>query len=152
MAITFVAKVDSKDEGVFIRVPDEVLRRLSAKRRPPVQVAVNGFTFRSTPAIYAGKAYLGLRREIRQAADIAAGDELRVTLELDDEPRTVEMPPELAAELARAAKAQAALEALSYTNRKEYSTWVAGARKPETRQRRAKEAVRLLEEGIRTPR
>jgi bifunctional DNA-binding transcriptional regulator/antitoxin component of YhaV-PrlF toxin-antitoxin module len=144
MAITFVAKVDSKDEGVFIRVPDEVLRRLSAKRRRPVQVTVNGFTFRSTHAIYAGKAYLWLRREIRQAADIAAGDVLRVTLELDKEPRTVEMPPELAAELARAA--------LSYTNRKEYSTWVAGARKPETRRRRAKEAGPLLEEGIRTPR
>jgi bifunctional DNA-binding transcriptional regulator/antitoxin component of YhaV-PrlF toxin-antitoxin module len=152
MAETFVASVASEDEGIFITVPDEVLARLSPKRRPPVRVTVNGFTFPSTPAIYGGKAYLPLRREVREKAGIAPGDELSVTLELDEEPRTVDLPPDLDAELAGAATARAALEALSYSNRKEYADWVAEARKPETRQRRAREAVRLLEQGIRTPR
>jgi uncharacterized protein YdeI (YjbR/CyaY-like superfamily) len=44
-------------------------------------------------------------------------------------------------------RARAAFDALSYTHRKEYATWVAEAKGLETRRRRATRAVAMLFEG-----
>ncbi|MDQ2788282.1 MAG: YdeI/OmpD-associated family protein [Actinomycetota bacterium] len=46
----------------------------------------------------------------------------------------------------------AVYEGLSFTNRKEYARWVAEAARYETREKRAAETVRMLREGIRSPR
>jgi uncharacterized protein YdeI (YjbR/CyaY-like superfamily) len=40
---------------------------------------------------------------------------------------------------------------LSYTHRKEYARWVGEAKKEQTRMARAAKAVRMLEQGVRTP-
>jgi hypothetical protein len=34
-----------------IRVPDEVVEKLGARKRPPVRVTINGYTYRSTAAL-----------------------------------------------------------------------------------------------------
>jgi uncharacterized protein YdeI (YjbR/CyaY-like superfamily) len=87
---------------------------------------------------------LPLAKEHRQAAGVQAGDEVRVTLELDDEPRTVEIPPDLASALAAKPGAMAAFEASSYTNRKEYVRQVEDAKSQETRDRRIEKIVAKL--------
>jgi hypothetical protein len=71
-------------------------------------------------------------REIRDAAGFDDGDLLSVVIELDDEPRTVEIPPELAAALAAEPEAREAFDRLSYTHRREYVEWVTArsARRP----------------------
>jgi uncharacterized protein YdeI (YjbR/CyaY-like superfamily) len=79
---------------------------------------------------------LPVSAEHREAAGIKAGDEIEVTLELDTEPRTVEVPDDLAAALAAKPGARAAFDALSYTNRKEYVRQVETAKAQETRDRR----------------
>jgi uncharacterized protein YdeI (YjbR/CyaY-like superfamily) len=59
----------------------------------------------------------------------------------------VEMPQELAAALKANAKAATNFAGLPAGQRKHFIGWVAVARKPETRQRRAAEAVELLAAG-----
>lgn len=70
------------------------------------------------------------------AAGVQAGDQVEVTTELDEEPRTVAVPDDLAAALAAQPGAAAAFERLSYTLRKEYVRQVESAKALETRARR----------------
>jgi uncharacterized protein YdeI (YjbR/CyaY-like superfamily) len=92
---------------------------------------------------------MGFRREIREAAGVAAGDPVVVELERDDEPRTVELPDDLAAALD--SETRASFDRLSYTHRKEYVRWVKGAKRDETRRKRVAQAVELLRAGVETP-
>jgi len=79
-----------------------------------------------------------------EAAGMNNGDKVRVTLERDTEPRTVEVPTELQAALADDPQARDAFERLSYSHRQEYAGWVAEAKKEETRARRAAKAIEML--------
>jgi Domain of unknown function (DUF1905) len=71
------------------------------KARAPIRGTVNGAPFRSTVAIYGGVAYLGLTKAQRQAAGAEIGDAVDLEIELDETPREVDVPPELAAVLKR---------------------------------------------------
>ncbi len=54
------------------------------------------------------------------------------------------LPDELAAVLARDDRARAAFEALAPSHRLEYASWVAEARRPDSRARRAQRAAQML--------
>jgi len=82
--------------------------------------------------------------ENRAAAKVAAGDELAVRLVLDDAPREVDVPPDLAAALAADPAASAAFAKLSFTYRKEHALSVASAKTDETRQRRLAKVMESL--------
>jgi uncharacterized protein YdeI (YjbR/CyaY-like superfamily) len=56
----------------------------------------------------------------------------------------VEVPEALASALAKDPAAQAAFDALSFTNRKEYARAVAEAKRPETRDRRVEQTLEKL--------
>ena len=72
-----------------------------------------------------------------------------VELERDDEPRTVEVPAELRDALAGDPDARAAWDGLAPSHRNEHAAWVAEAKRPETRSRRATAVLRRLAEGSR---
>jgi hypothetical protein len=129
--------------GRWVVVPPEAAAAFDRKR-PPVRGTVNGTEFRSRLAVYKGVTYLGLRREIREAAGIDVGDDVAVVLEPDDAPREVEVPPALAQALSADADARAAFDALSFTHRREYAEWVAEAKREETRARRVAETLARL--------
>src|ERR1700736_301374 len=95
----FEGHLDSDQDACFIRVPPVVLTALSQGKRVPVKVTINGYTYRTTIAVYGGKSYLGVRREVREAAGVTAGDQLTVGLEYDAELRTVDLPEPLRAAL-----------------------------------------------------
>ncbi|MEY4673071.1 MAG: hypothetical protein RL148_855 [Planctomycetota bacterium] len=57
------------------------------------------------------------------------------------------VPPELAAALARNARARATFEGFAPSHRREYVQWIAEAKKHETRARRVAQAVEWLAEG-----
>lgn len=128
-----------------IRVPVEVMAELGGGKRPKVKVTVNGFTYRSTVAPYSGDVYmLPLSQDKREAAGVKAGDAVEVTLELDTEPRTVDVPEDLQAALAEKDGALEAFDALSYSKRKEFVRQVTEAKAQETRTRRIAAIVAQL--------
>jgi hypothetical protein len=140
----FESGLESDQDACFIRVPPEVMTALGDKKRLPVKVTINGYTYRTTVAVYGGKFYLGVRREIREAAGVAAGDQLTVRLEYDAELRTVDLPDALRAALEADAAMAAAFGRLSYTRKKEFVQWVTGAKRPETQRRRMEQVVAML--------
>jgi hypothetical protein len=121
------------------------------KARAAIRGTVNGAPFRSTVAIYGGVGYLGLTKALREAAGAGIGDEVDVEIELNDAPREVGVPPELAAVLEGDPEAARAFEKLSYTHRKEYARWIADAKRAYTKERRVAKAAKMLRQGIRTP-
>jgi hypothetical protein len=130
-----------------IEVPADVVDALDAGKRPPVRVTLHEHTYRTTVARMGGRFLVPVSAEVRKAAGVTAGDELDVGIELDDAPRTVDVPADLAAALAAEPAAVQAWEKLSYTHRKEWARSVEDAKKPETRARRIAAAV----DALRTP-
>ena len=131
---TTILKADGLN-ATGLQVPPEIIAALGTVKKPKVKVTLNGYTYRSTVAVYGDVFMLPLNKENREAAGVVAGDEVQVTLELDLEPRTVEVPSDLACALSEAGK-MAAFEALSYSMRKEYVRQVEEAKTLETRSRR----------------
>jgi hypothetical protein len=134
--------------GFLAEIPLDVPALFGGKR-VPVRGTVNRTPFRTTIAVYGGRYYLGFRKEIRDAAGISAGDELAIELERDDEPRTVDLPADLATALGP--DERTFFDSLAFTHRREYVEWIEGAKREETRQRRIEKAVEMLRRGRRTP-
>lgn len=127
-----------------IVVPPRVVDALGAGKRAPVQVTLNGHTYRSTIAVMGGQFLIPVSAEVRAAARVAGGDTLDVDVALDTAPRTVAVPADLSKALARDAKARRRFEALSYTHRKEMARSLEDAKAPETRARRLAKALAAL--------
>ena len=119
--------------------------------RAAVRVTVNGAQLRTTTARRHGRDVIGLNRRFREAAGIGPSDTITVIVEADTEPRTVTPPTELDEALATAPDAAAVYRALSFTHQREYAEWVASAKKPATRARRAGRAIEMLRLGVRQP-
>jgi hypothetical protein len=130
-----------------IEVPDEVVAAMGAGRRPPVKVTINGFTYRSTIAVYGGVSMVGVSAENRAGTGVVGGDEVDVDIVLDTEPRTVTLPADFAAALDAEPRARATFESLSNSNRGWHVSSIEGAKTDETRQRRIAKSVEALREG-----
>jgi hypothetical protein len=126
-----------------IVVPDEIVERLGAGKKPKVAVTLKGHTYRSTVAVMGGKYMLPLAREHRDAAGVKGGDNVEVSLELDTAPREVEVPKDFAAALKKAGLTKD-FAALAFTHRKEHVRAIEEAKAPETRLRRMEKAVAMV--------
>lgn len=136
-----------KDEHVNatgISVPPEIIAALGKGKKPPVKVTIGAYTYRTTVAGYGDTYMIPLSAENRTAAGVNAGDQIEVTLELDTEPRTVDVPDDLAAALAAKPGAREAFDALNYSTRKEHVRQVVSAKAQETRDRRIAAIVAKL--------
>lgn len=135
----------------FVKLPFDVKKEFG-RARSPVKVSINGYSFRSTIAVYGGKYYVPVRSERREAAGVQAGDIVEVRIEPDTEIRRVEPPPELLAAFAKNGLARTQWERLSYTHKKEHAEAILQAKKPETRARRVKKTLLELTANTRKPR
>ena len=137
MKTTYTTTVlkDSEKNATGLQVPAEALAALGQGKKPKVKVSLNGYTYRTTVAVMGNVFMIPLSAENREAAAVQAGEMVDVTLELDTEPRTVDIPDDLAAAL-KERGAAAAFDVLSYSVRKEYVRQVESAKTQETRDRR----------------
>jgi len=131
-----------------IPVPADVVEGLAAGKRPPVVVTVAGYTYRTTVAPYTGEYFVPLAAEHREAAGVAAGQEVDVRIELDTAPRDTALPDDLDAALDDAARSH--FHSLAPSHRKEWVRWVEEAKKPETRAARIERTVESLRAGKKT--
>jgi hypothetical protein len=127
-------------------VPDEVVERLGAGRAPKVRVTVAGHTWRSSIAARGGGYLLGVSAENRAAAGVQAGDVVDVEVEVDDAPRDVEVPDDLAAALAAEPGLREAFDGLSFSLKRQHVEPIGTAKTPETRARRVDKALAMLRE------
>jgi len=142
MSVTFktvLFQAEGKN-ATGIRIPAEVIAELGAGKKPSVKVTINGYPYRSTVAVYGDAFLLPVSQEHRQAAGLKAGDAIEVTLELDTEPRIIEVPEDLAAALSEAG-AKDTFDGLATSKRKEFVRQVEESKTQETRERRIAKIV-----------
>jgi hypothetical protein len=133
-----------------IEVPAEVVDALGAGKRPKVTVRIGGHSYRTTIHLRGGQYLVPLSAENREAAGVAAGDDVDVDISLDTAPRVVDVPDDLARAFAADDKARQFFDSLSYTHRKEWVRWITEAKKPETRSTRLAKTLVAPGEGTRS--
>lgn len=150
---TFTTTIDGDGPNgawAMISIPRAALDALprESRARVPVAGTVNGFPFRSSIMPRAdGTYYMMVNKQLREGAGAMPGDTVTVTMERDEAPREVEIPPELTRAFDQRNEARSRYEELSYSHRKEYAEWVASAKQEATRVRRAEKAAGMLAEG-----
>jgi hypothetical protein len=124
-----------------IPVPESVVVALDAGKRIPVVVTLGDYSYRSSIVSYGGQFLISLSAENRAGSGASAGDEVEVEVVVDDQPREVEVPADLAEALAGDSDAASAFAALSYSNKRRVVLSIEAAKTQETRDRRIAKAI-----------
>jgi hypothetical protein len=145
---TFTAIIQNAGGGgAFVEVPFDVEAAFGSKK-PKIKAVIEGIPYRGTLVRMGTECHLLLiLKSVREQAGKSFGDEVKVLVELDTEPRVVEIPPELKKAFAKEKEAKAIFAKLPYTHQKEYVTWVAEAKRDETRQARIAKTIEMLKQG-----
>ncbi|HEY0276673.1 MAG TPA: YdeI/OmpD-associated family protein [Solirubrobacterales bacterium] len=140
----FQADVEPPQPMRGLEVPAEVIEALGEGERPAVTITVNGHSWRSRIAKMRGRYLIGFSKANRAAAGVDTGDAVEVEVELDTEPRVLEVPEDLTRALDADPEARAAWDALAPSHRRRHVHSIEGAKKAETRARRIEKAVAEL--------
>ena len=144
--IQFTVKLEAVGRGgVFFTLPRKESVKFGVRGRVPVTGSLNGYGFRSS--IFPtgdGAHFMAVNREVRTGAGVAVGDRVKVVMEVDTKPRTVELAPDIDRALSKSKSVRARFDKLSYTHRKEYVQWIESAKRTETRACRIAEVVARL--------
>jgi hypothetical protein len=128
----------------FVAVPEKAMREFEGRRRVPVIATIDGYAYRTTICDMGDGPCIPVRRSVREAAGVAAGERVTVTLAFDAQERTVDLPVFFATAMTRSERK--AFDSMSYSHRKEYVDWISAAKKVETRDRRIEKAREKLRE------
>lgn len=132
-----------KMEATGIEIAFDV-EAVYGSKRVPVKVVINSAEYRGSIVRMGGKYMLGIPRSFREAAGIAAGDNIVVTIERDVEERIVTVPEDFVKVLVGKGLFEV-FNAMSYSHRKEHVRAIEEAKAPETRLRRIEKAVIMIE-------
>jgi hypothetical protein len=127
-----------------IVVPEAIIEKMNAGKKPPVIVTLNKYTYRSTVAVMGGQYLIPLSAEHRKNAKVSGGDQLEITLEPDTEPRTVELPADFKKMLDKNAAARKNYDVLAPSRKKAMVLSITDAKTEETRLKRIEKALTSL--------
>ena len=141
-----VIKQHENMNAAYIEPPFEV-NEVFGSKRVKVKATFDGIPYRGSIVSMGGCYLLGLTQEIRNKIGKGFGDEITVTVEKDEEERSVTIPGDFAEAIKNYDNAFSNFKALSFTAQKEYVNWITLAKRPETRSDRIRKAAALLAEG-----
>ena len=149
--LTFKVKLqgETSSEVAALSAPFDVEKTFGTRGRVPVRGTINGYPFRSSLMPMGGCHRMVVNRAMREGAEVKAGDTVKVVMERDDAPRTVDPPALLKKELAKSKTAQANWEKQSFTFKKEMVRSVVEVKQEETRARRLAKVMDVLKNGKR---
>jgi hypothetical protein len=146
-SVTFETTVAASGNNTGIEVPGDLIDQLTAGKRPPVLVNVNGYEYRNTVAVMGGRHMISISAAVRNATGLKGGDPIRVTLTVAGTPREVNVPPDFAAALAADERARAFFGKLSNSMQRYHVDNINAAKSAGTRQRRIDKAIALFLDG-----
>lgn len=147
MILSFSAKVYKLGINPCVDVPHDVLSKLqkqAGKTRGPISVRgkINGMEFRQTVVKYQGAWKLYLNTYMRQDAKVDVGDNVKIELEFDPNPRIVPVPDTLARALNKNKTAKAAWDKLPPSHRKEILSYLNSLKSKEALERNVQKVIR----------
>lgn len=135
---------EGRGGGAFVTIPFDVSEVYGARGRVSIRATFDDHPYQGSIVPMGGMHILGLPKAIREAIGKSIGDRVRVVVQHDTEPRTVQVPDLLRRALVKDARAHRAFEALSHTRRKEIARHIDGAKKSATRERRLRSVMEEL--------
>jgi hypothetical protein len=130
--------------GAYVEFPHDVEKLYGFKGRVPVKVTFDGIPYRGSMVKMGTPCHILLiLKEIRERLGKGGGDKIKVTVELDEAPRVVELSAEVEAAFRKAGVLEK-FRSLSFTHQREYSRSVEEAKQPETRRRRLEKSIAEL--------
>ena len=148
---TFVAVIRHNPEngGAWVELPFDAKDEFASLRPKVKAVFDNTVEYRGSLVRMGGDCHiLGVRKDIRAKLNKHPGDEVEVQLELDTQPRKVEVPEILAATFKAKPAVQKYFDQLSFTHRGEYVNYITEAKKEETRLRRVQKVIAMMEKDL----
>jgi Domain of unknown function (DUF1905)/Bacteriocin-protection, YdeI or OmpD-Associated len=135
-----------KGAWTFLPIPFDVEREFGSKARVPVTGTINKHPFRNSLMPEGdGTHSMMVNKMLKAAAQVSTGDLVAVVMDIDKAERKVELQGEFRKALKRAPAAKEFFEQLSYSRQREFTDWIADAKRPETKSARvAKSLERLL--------
>jgi hypothetical protein len=128
-------------------VPPEFVEALGGFKQKRAFGWLNGNEFTTATFPYKGTGlYVGVPKAARVAAGVDYGDEVELEILLDETPRTVQIPAELAAAFKVEPELATRFERLSFSRKRELADPISEAKKPETRAARLDKALARLRE------
>jgi hypothetical protein len=148
---TFTAVIQNAGSGgAFVEVPFDVEKAFGAKK-PKVKAMIQGIPYRGILTRMGTEHHLLIiLKEIREKIGKTFGDEVKITVEPDTDPRVIEVPAELKKLFKTEKEAKAFFDKLSYTHQREYVMWINEAKREETRQNRILKTIEMLKQGKKT--
>lgn len=132
--------------GAYIEPPFDVEEVFGAKR-VKVLATFDEEPYRGSIVRMGGCYMLGMTQDLRKKIGKDFGDTVRVTVEKDEEERTIDLPEDFMEALHHNPVAAATYEKLSYTGKRDYYLWITSAKKEETRRERITKSIEKLSEG-----
>jgi hypothetical protein len=123
----------------FLVIPPELARKWGSGQKA-VRGTLAGTAFRGTASRSGGVLRMPVPQALRDEAGVRCGDTVEAEVELDTEPRPVEIPEELQSVFDDDPDLALLYDQLPPAHRRAWATYVAEARRPETRARRAQKA------------
>jgi Bacteriocin-protection, YdeI or OmpD-Associated/Domain of unknown function (DUF1905) len=143
----FKTKIVQSGNNTGINVPEKIIESLGAGKKPPVVITLKKYTYRSTVAVKNGLYMVSLSAEHRKNANVSGGEEVEINIELDTEPRTVELPPDFQKSLDKNKEAKNAFTKLAPSRKKAMVLSITGAKTEETKIKRIEKAINSLIQG-----
>jgi hypothetical protein len=133
--------------GAFVEVPFDV-EAVFGSKRPKIKATFEGVPYRGILTRMGTEHHLLIiLKEIREKIGKTFGEEVKITVEPDTEPRVIEIPAELKKLFRTEKDAKKFFDQLSYTHQREYVMWINEAKRDETRQNRIVKAIEMLKKG-----
>jgi Bacteriocin-protection, YdeI or OmpD-Associated/Domain of unknown function (DUF1905) len=149
--VRFTATLVPIEGGTYVDIPAEAVDALHATGRTSVVGTIDGRPFQNQfmPYVFEGvgrKVVMVVNKATRTALGKVAGDTVDFELARDERSRSadVAIPSELQAALDADPAASAAWQAIAPSLRRQHAEFVAEAKRPDTRARRAAQTVERL--------
>jgi hypothetical protein len=133
-----------------VEFPFDVEKTFGSKR-PKVKALIEAVPYRGTLVRMGGESHLLIiLKGVREQIGKTFGDEVKVIVESDSEPRVAVIPKDLKMELQKDKIARDFFEKLAYSHQKEYVQWIEAAKRKETRESRVRKTIGMLKKNTRT--
>lgn len=152
MSYSFTNKIFKHGINPYVDVPlplcDTLIEATGKRGYLPVRVLIKEVSFQTTLVPRGGGGFrLFLNGPMRKQAGADVGDTIKLTLELDEASREIEVPPDLAELFQAQPAAQMAFAQLTPHRRREILRWLLAAKKAETRTKRLQHILSFLTTG-----
>jgi len=146
-----ILKIEEKGGWSYIVVPKEIAKAYGTTYRMQVKGKIDSADYKgSLTHLGDGSYFLPVNAAIRKKIQKEVGESVTVTMELDEKGREVEIPANFQEVLDENPEAKAFFDALSYTNKTRYITWL--KRKPKNaNENRLTKSIQWLIEGVKDP-